>query len=320
MRVSPRRQQVQERVTHSTAPGSRGPVPALSGSLFGTVIAILVRLRANDWIRLVRRGERPGRGRRFRQFLCGAVCRMLRRECLDHLLIYGDGHLRRILTEYTQTLQRASAAPIAGTTTSAARVEPDGQYDHPDHAQTGRPRLDQRVPESSQYSGTSEPTGVSPWRRSPSTSTACRTVRAGVADQRGDHSGPGIGAAQHGDPVLQHDQLGGLEADDRPSRTSQPQSRTKMRQSRRRDTNDHDALRLALVIAAAHRTGRLLAPRRTFSIHRSMTESRPVIRPSASLLMGMLRRSLVRAFASRGRGVPSACRPAARRSLAGLRS
>jgi 7,8-dihydropterin-6-yl-methyl-4-(beta-D-ribofuranosyl)aminobenzene 5'-phosphate synthase len=53
-----------------------------------------------------------------------------------------------------------------------------------------------------------------------------------------------------------------LEADDRPSRTSQPQSRTKMRQSRRSDTDDHDALRLMLAIAAAHKPGRLLAPHR----------------------------------------------------------
>ena len=35
-----------------------------------------------------------------------------------------------------------------------------------------------------------------------------------------------------------------LDAADRPSRTSQPQSRTKMRYSRRRDTADHDFLRL----------------------------------------------------------------------------
>jgi len=27
---------------------------------------------------------------------------MLRRECLDHLLIYGERHLRQILTEYAQ--------------------------------------------------------------------------------------------------------------------------------------------------------------------------------------------------------------------------
>ena len=41
--------------------------------------------------------------------------------------------------------------------------------------------------------------------------------------------GPGIGPAQHGDLVPQDAQLGVVEADDRPSRTSQPQSRTKMR-------------------------------------------------------------------------------------------
>jgi hypothetical protein len=51
-----------------------------------------------------------------------------------------------------------------------------------------------------------------------------------------------------------------LEADDRPSKTSQPQSRMKMRYSRRRDADDHDAPRLALVIAAAHSPGKLLAP------------------------------------------------------------
>jgi hypothetical protein len=46
-------------------------------------------------------------------------------------------------------LQRASAAPVAGTATSAARARPGGRCDHPDHAQIGRPRLDQRVPQSS---------------------------------------------------------------------------------------------------------------------------------------------------------------------------
>jgi hypothetical protein len=34
-----------------------------------------------------------------------------------------------------------------------------------------------------------------------------------------------------------------LEDDDRPSRTIQPQTRTKIRQGRRRDTDDHDAVR-----------------------------------------------------------------------------
>jgi hypothetical protein len=35
-----------------------------------------------------------------------------------------------------------------------------------------------------------------------------------------------------------------LEADDRPSRTSHPQTRTKMRSSRRKETDDHDAVQL----------------------------------------------------------------------------
>jgi hypothetical protein len=41
--------------------------------------------------------------------------------------------------------------------------------------------------------------------------------------------GPRMGTAQHGDLVPQHEQLASLKADDRPSRTSQQQSRTKMR-------------------------------------------------------------------------------------------
>jgi hypothetical protein len=40
-------------------------------------------------------------------------------------------------------LQRASAASVAGTTTSAARARSAGRFDCPDHAQAGRPRLDQ---------------------------------------------------------------------------------------------------------------------------------------------------------------------------------
>jgi hypothetical protein len=40
-----------------------------------------------------------------------------------------------------------------------------------------------------------------------------------------------MGSAQYSDLMPQHQELGVLEADDRPSRTSRPQSRTKMRQS-----------------------------------------------------------------------------------------
>jgi transposase InsO family protein len=55
----------------------------------------------------------------------------LRRECLDHLLIYGEQHLRQVLSAYAR-LQRIPAAPVARTKTSAARARPGGRCDRPD--------------------------------------------------------------------------------------------------------------------------------------------------------------------------------------------
>jgi hypothetical protein len=46
-------------------------------------------------------------------------------------------------------LQRTPAAPVAGTTTSAARARPGGRCDRPDQAHPPRPGPDQRVPQSS---------------------------------------------------------------------------------------------------------------------------------------------------------------------------
>jgi len=67
----------------------------------------------------------------------------LRRECLDHLLIYGEGTPPAGSGRVRAALQRTSAPPVAGTTTSAARARPADRYDRPDRAQAGRPRLDQ---------------------------------------------------------------------------------------------------------------------------------------------------------------------------------
>jgi transposase InsO family protein len=38
----------------------------------------------------------------------------IRRECLDHIVVFGDAHLRQILAAYTCLLQRAPNAPDPG--------------------------------------------------------------------------------------------------------------------------------------------------------------------------------------------------------------
>jgi len=60
----------------------------------------------------------------------------LRRECLDHPLIYAPD-LRRTASpagplRVRAALQRTPAAPVAGTKTSAARARPGGRCDLPD--------------------------------------------------------------------------------------------------------------------------------------------------------------------------------------------
>ena len=100
---------------------------------------------ADDGARLIKTPVRSPPG----EFFCGATCRNvaarvprpppdLRRSAPPA----GSGRVRA-------ALQRTSAPPVAGTTTSAARARPADRYDHPDRAQAGRPRLDQRVPEGS---------------------------------------------------------------------------------------------------------------------------------------------------------------------------
>ena len=75
---------------------------------------------AGDGARIIKTPVRSPRANSFAERYVGT----LRRECLDHVLIYGERHLQRTLAEYARhyrvraALQRAPASPVAGTTTS----------------------------------------------------------------------------------------------------------------------------------------------------------------------------------------------------------
>ena len=53
---------------------------------------------ASNGVRIIKTPPRSPRANSFAERYVGT----LRRECLDHLLIHGEGHLRRILAEYAR--------------------------------------------------------------------------------------------------------------------------------------------------------------------------------------------------------------------------
>jgi hypothetical protein len=71
----------------------------------------------------------------------------LRRECLDHILILGEGHLRQVLAEFTRHHNSTGRIREPAPRTSAA-ARSRRRYQCPDRAQTGPRRLDQRIPQS----------------------------------------------------------------------------------------------------------------------------------------------------------------------------
>src|SRR6202042_3833540 len=88
---------------------------------------------ADTGVRIIKTPIRSPRANSFAERYVGT----LRRECLDHLLIYGERHLRRVLAEYA-ALQRAQAAPVAQATTSAAPARPADRHYRADQTKTDR--------------------------------------------------------------------------------------------------------------------------------------------------------------------------------------
>ena len=109
-----------------------------------TFTSVLGQVLAGTGVRIIQTPVRSPRANSFAERYAGT----LRRECLDHLLTRGERHLRRLLPS-TRGITTVIGLTSHGTTTSAARAWPADRCDRPDHALTGRPWPDQRVPQSS---------------------------------------------------------------------------------------------------------------------------------------------------------------------------
>jgi putative transposase len=96
---------------------------------------------AGNGVRIIKSPVRSPRANSYAERYVGT----LRRECLDYLLIHGERHLRKILTEYERHYN--DHRPHQAREQRPPLYEPGETVDPatPNQAPADRPRLDQRV-------------------------------------------------------------------------------------------------------------------------------------------------------------------------------
>ncbi|MGP8000959.1 MAG: integrase core domain-containing protein [Streptosporangiaceae bacterium] len=106
---------------------------------------------AGNGTRIIKTPARSPRANSYAERYVGT----LRRECLDHLLIHGERHLRRMLAEYAQHYNEHRPHQ-SREQRPASRAWPANRYDRSDQPHPRRPQPDQRVPRGCLTAGQSE--------------------------------------------------------------------------------------------------------------------------------------------------------------------
>ena len=91
---------------------------------------------AGNGVRIIKTPVRSPRANSFAERYVGT----LRRECLDHLLIHGEQHLRHILTEYVQHYNDHRPHQSREQRPPLHQPRPGDPRHRPDQAQASRPK------------------------------------------------------------------------------------------------------------------------------------------------------------------------------------